>query len=164
MSGEPVFKEHLQAGHHQGRLRRRSGPEPRRPGASRRPDALPTLSTLLVSVCAILRALIPAAAAAAAAAAIREQTIVAGGWVKTGRTAEKDSFAFLEINDGSCVANLQAPPPPLEAPANPSAAAHTILIAFPPGSACWFPALSSARGQRKPHTSWRGADHRGAKE
>lgn len=36
------------------------------------------------------------------------QTIVAGGWVKTGRTAEKDSFAFLELNDGSCVANLQA--------------------------------------------------------
>ena len=40
--------------------------------------------------------------------AAARQTVVAGGWVKTGRTAEKDSFAFLELNDGSCVANLQA--------------------------------------------------------
>nr|KYP67511.1 Asparaginyl-tRNA synthetase, cytoplasmic 1 [Cajanus cajan] len=30
-----------------------------------------------------------------------------GGWVKTGRKADKDAFAFLELNDGSCAANLQ---------------------------------------------------------
>ncbi|KAF5481908.1 hypothetical protein F2P56_002520 [Juglans regia] len=30
-----------------------------------------------------------------------------GGWVKTGRKADKDAFAFLELNDGSCPANLQ---------------------------------------------------------
>jgi len=31
----------------------------------------------------------------------------AGGWVKTGREQGKGSFAFLEVNDGSCPANLQ---------------------------------------------------------
>ncbi|KAH9762762.1 Asparagine--tRNA ligase cytoplasmic 1 [Citrus sinensis] len=30
-----------------------------------------------------------------------------GGWVKTGREQGKGSFAFLEVNDGSCPANLQ---------------------------------------------------------
>ncbi|GFS43276.1 class II aminoacyl-tRNA and biotin synthetases superfamily protein [Actinidia rufa] len=30
-----------------------------------------------------------------------------GGWVKTGREQGKGSFAFLELNDGSCPANLQ---------------------------------------------------------
>ncbi|RYR66966.1 hypothetical protein Ahy_A03g013173 isoform B [Arachis hypogaea] len=30
-----------------------------------------------------------------------------GGWVKTGRKADKDAFAFLELNDGSSAANLQ---------------------------------------------------------
>ncbi|XP_022932543.1 asparagine--tRNA ligase, cytoplasmic 1-like [Cucurbita moschata] len=30
-----------------------------------------------------------------------------GGWVKTGRKADKDAFAFLELNDGSCPQNLQ---------------------------------------------------------
>ncbi|KAI5073313.1 hypothetical protein GOP47_0011326 [Adiantum capillus-veneris] len=30
-----------------------------------------------------------------------------GGWVKTGREQGKGSFAFLEVNDGSCFANLQ---------------------------------------------------------
>lgn len=29
------------------------------------------------------------------------------GWVKTGREQGKGSFAFLEVNDGSCPANLQ---------------------------------------------------------
>ncbi|PKA53441.1 Asparagine--tRNA ligase, cytoplasmic 3 [Apostasia shenzhenica] len=32
---------------------------------------------------------------------------VVGGWVKTGREQGKGSFAFLELNDGSCLANLQ---------------------------------------------------------
>ncbi|XP_021894917.1 asparagine--tRNA ligase, cytoplasmic 1-like [Carica papaya] len=30
-----------------------------------------------------------------------------GGWVKTGREQGRGTFAFLEINDGSCPANLQ---------------------------------------------------------
>ncbi|KAJ4966132.1 hypothetical protein NE237_017981 [Protea cynaroides] len=35
------------------------------------------------------------------------QMIRVGGWVKTGREQGKGSFAFLELNDGSCPANLQ---------------------------------------------------------
>ncbi|OMO70488.1 Aspartyl/Asparaginyl-tRNA synthetase, class IIb [Corchorus capsularis] len=31
-----------------------------------------------------------------------------GGWVKTGREQAKGTLAFLELNDGSCPANLQA--------------------------------------------------------
>ncbi|KAM7512944.1 hypothetical protein LguiB_011819 [Lonicera macranthoides] len=34
-------------------------------------------------------------------------TAKVGGWVKTGRKQDKGSFAFLEVNDGSCPANLQ---------------------------------------------------------
>ncbi|OIV93002.1 hypothetical protein TanjilG_20664 [Lupinus angustifolius] len=30
-----------------------------------------------------------------------------GGWVKTGRKADKDAFAFLELNDGTSAGNLQ---------------------------------------------------------
>ncbi|KAJ6806463.1 asparagine--tRNA ligase, cytoplasmic 1-like [Iris pallida] len=33
--------------------------------------------------------------------------VVVGGWIKTGREQGKGSFAFLEINDGSCLASLQ---------------------------------------------------------
>ncbi|XP_022965912.1 asparagine--tRNA ligase, cytoplasmic 1-like [Cucurbita maxima] len=35
------------------------------------------------------------------------QKVRVGGWVKTGRKADKDAFAFLELNDGSCPQNLQ---------------------------------------------------------
>lgn len=35
------------------------------------------------------------------------QQVRVGGWVKTGREQGKGSFAFLEVNDGSCPANLQ---------------------------------------------------------
>lgn len=35
------------------------------------------------------------------------QRMTIGGWVKTGREQGKGSFAFLEVNDGSCFANLQ---------------------------------------------------------
>ncbi|XP_031498656.1 asparagine--tRNA ligase, cytoplasmic 1-like [Nymphaea colorata] len=35
------------------------------------------------------------------------QKISVGGWVKTGREQGKGTFAFLELNDGSCPANLQ---------------------------------------------------------
>lgn len=30
-----------------------------------------------------------------------------GGWIKTGREAGGGSFAFLEVNDGSCLQHLQ---------------------------------------------------------
>lgn len=35
------------------------------------------------------------------------ETIVVGGWVKSGRTAEKNAFAFLELNDGTTPQHLQ---------------------------------------------------------
>lgn len=35
------------------------------------------------------------------------QKVIVGGWVKTGREQGKGTFAFLELNDGSCPANLQ---------------------------------------------------------
>ncbi|KAL6785876.1 TSN1 [Auxenochlorella protothecoides x Auxenochlorella symbiontica] len=40
-------------------------------------------------------------------ASLAGQTLRVGGWVKTGREAGAGAFAFLEINDGSCFANLQ---------------------------------------------------------
>ncbi|XP_057505531.1 asparagine--tRNA ligase, cytoplasmic 1-like [Actinidia eriantha] len=40
-------------------------------------------------------------------AALAGATVRVGGWVKTGREQGKGSFAFLELNDGSCPANLQ---------------------------------------------------------
>lgn len=40
-------------------------------------------------------------------AGLAGQSVKIGGWVKTGRKANKDEFAFLEVNDGSCPANLQ---------------------------------------------------------
>ncbi|KAL2479969.1 Asparagine--tRNA ligase [Abeliophyllum distichum] len=40
-------------------------------------------------------------------AGLSGQTVRIGGWVKTGREQGKGSFAFLELNDGSCPGNLQ---------------------------------------------------------
>ncbi|THG00442.1 asparagine--tRNA ligase, cytoplasmic 1-like isoform X1 [Camellia sinensis] len=40
-------------------------------------------------------------------AGLSGKTVRVGGWVKTGREQGKGSFAFLELNDGSCPANLQ---------------------------------------------------------
>ncbi|XP_059634868.1 asparagine--tRNA ligase, cytoplasmic 1-like [Cornus florida] len=40
-------------------------------------------------------------------AGLSGQKVRVGGWVKTGREQGKGSFAFLELNDGSCPANLQ---------------------------------------------------------
>ncbi|CAH1437456.1 unnamed protein product [Lactuca virosa] len=40
-------------------------------------------------------------------AGLAGQTLKVGGWVKKGREQGKGSFAFLELNDGSCPANLQ---------------------------------------------------------
>nr|XP_043631381.1 asparagine--tRNA ligase, cytoplasmic 1-like [Erigeron canadensis] len=40
-------------------------------------------------------------------AGLSGQIIKVGGWVKKGREQGKGSFAFLELNDGSCPANLQ---------------------------------------------------------
>ncbi len=35
------------------------------------------------------------------------QKVIVGGWVKTGRVVGRSTSAFLELNDGSCSANLQ---------------------------------------------------------
>lgn len=40
-------------------------------------------------------------------AGLAGQHVRVGGWVKTGREQGKGAFAFLEVNDGSCAANLQ---------------------------------------------------------
>ncbi|CAN8248352.1 unnamed protein product [Cochlearia groenlandica] len=40
-------------------------------------------------------------------AGLAGQKVRIGGWVKTGREQGKGKFAFLEVNDGSCPANLQ---------------------------------------------------------
>ncbi|KAE9448734.1 hypothetical protein C3L33_19362, partial [Rhododendron williamsianum] len=40
-------------------------------------------------------------------AGLAGQTVRVGGWVKTGRKQGNGTFAFLELNDGSCPANLQ---------------------------------------------------------
>lgn len=40
-------------------------------------------------------------------ASLAGRTVAVGGWVKTGREAGAGAFAFLELNDGSCFANLQ---------------------------------------------------------
>lgn len=53
-----------------------------------------------VPICTILRA-------DGEGAALAGREIRVGGWVKTGREAGAGAFAFLEINDGSCFANLQ---------------------------------------------------------
>lgn len=36
-----------------------------------------------------------------------DRQVRVGGWVKTGREAGGGAFAFLEVNDGSCLTNLQ---------------------------------------------------------
>ena len=36
-----------------------------------------------------------------------DRDVRVGGWIKTGREAGGGSFAFLEVNDGSCLTNLQ---------------------------------------------------------
>ncbi|GAB2292466.1 Asparagine--tRNA ligase, cytoplasmic 1 [Dionaea muscipula] len=40
-------------------------------------------------------------------AVLAGKKVTIGGWVKTGREQGKGTFAFLEVNDGSCPANLQ---------------------------------------------------------
>ncbi|KAK9131048.1 hypothetical protein Sjap_011535 [Stephania japonica] len=40
-------------------------------------------------------------------AGLAGQKVRVGGWVKTGREQGRGTFAFLEVNDGSCAANLQ---------------------------------------------------------
>ena len=42
-----------------------------------------------------------------AGASLIGASIVVGGWVKTGRVAEKGALCFLELNDGSGPVNLQ---------------------------------------------------------
>ncbi|GJN31873.1 hypothetical protein PR202_gb20328 [Eleusine coracana subsp. coracana] len=43
----------------------------------------------------------------ATGAARAGESVVVGGWVRTGREQGKGSFAFLELSDGSCAAALQ---------------------------------------------------------
>ncbi|XAR53411.1 Asparagine--tRNA ligase [Bertholletia excelsa] len=50
-----------------------------------------------------------------------------GGWVKTGREQGKGSFAFLELNDGSCAANLQVIVDAAVAPLGPLVATGTCV-------------------------------------
>ncbi|CDY53991.1 BnaA03g58160D [Brassica napus] len=45
-------------------------------------------------------------------AGLAGQKVRISGWVKTGREQGKGAFAFLEVNDGSCPANLQVMLPP----------------------------------------------------
>jgi asparaginyl-tRNA synthetase len=59
---------------------------------------------------ALPAALAALTAAKSAVAAAEERARSVGGWVKTGRAANKDAFAFLELNDGSTPVNLQARP------------------------------------------------------
>ena len=73
-------------------------------------------------------------------------TLRVGGWVKTGRTANKDEFAFLELNDGSCPTNLQARGGGACSPARapPTSAVRPPHLIRPPGSPaplrrCWSP-------------------------
>ncbi|PKI31038.1 hypothetical protein CRG98_048571, partial [Punica granatum] len=40
-------------------------------------------------------------------AGLAGQRVRVGGWVKTGRKQGGGSFAFLEVSDGTCPANLQ---------------------------------------------------------
>ncbi|KAK9099165.1 hypothetical protein Syun_026210 [Stephania yunnanensis] len=40
-------------------------------------------------------------------AGLAGEKVRVGGWVKTGREQGRGTFAFLEVNDGSCAANLQ---------------------------------------------------------
>lgn len=40
-------------------------------------------------------------------AGLAGERVKIGGWVKTGREADKGRMAFLEVNDGSCPGNLQ---------------------------------------------------------
>ncbi|XP_072953925.1 asparagine--tRNA ligase, cytoplasmic 1-like [Typha angustifolia] len=53
------------------------------------------------------RTLIKSILAGDAAVDLVGRKVVVGGWVKTGREQGKGTFAFLELNDGSCLANLQ---------------------------------------------------------
>ena len=40
-------------------------------------------------------------------ASLEDTDIVVGGWVRTGRLANKDTLGFVELNDGSCFMGLQ---------------------------------------------------------
>ena len=40
--------------------------------------------------------------------ALIDSTITICGWVRSGRTAEKDTLAFLSLSDGTCNGTLQA--------------------------------------------------------
>eukprot|EP00850_Spirogloea_muscicola_P021430 SM000249S08241 [mRNA] locus=s249:154446:158274:+ [translate_table: standard] len=60
--------------------------------------------------------------------ALAGRTLVVGGWVKTGREQGKGAFAFLELNDGSCPANLQVIVEAAVAPLERLTATGTALL------------------------------------
>ncbi|CAL5334952.1 unnamed protein product [Camellia sinensis] len=60
-------------------------------------------------------------------AGLSGKTVRVGGWVKTGREQGKGSFAFLELNDGSCPANLQVMVDAAEAPLSQLVATGTCV-------------------------------------
>jgi asparaginyl-tRNA synthetase len=51
-----------------------------------------------------------------------------GGWVKTGRKADKDAFAFLELNNWSCPGNLQVIVDATMADLSPLVPASTCVV------------------------------------
>lgn len=56
------------------------------------------------------------------------QRMSIGGWVKTGRAQGKGTFAFLEVNDGSCFANLQVVVDGLVTPLNQLIPTGTCIL------------------------------------
>lgn len=53
------------------------------------------------------RTLVGTLYAASGGLGLVDRQVRVGGWVKTGREAGGGAFAFLEVNDGSCLTNLQ---------------------------------------------------------
>ena len=62
-----------------------------------------------------------------------DQDVRVGGWIKTGREAGGGSFAFLEVNDGSCLTNLQvtSQPPLCISPITCSLLYALLLLVLP---------------------------------
>jgi asparaginyl-tRNA synthetase len=64
----------------------------------------------------------------AAGKSVAGQSVVVGGWVRTGRKAEKGAIAFLEIGDGSCIQTLQVVVPKELADVNIITKAGTCIM------------------------------------
>ena len=69
-------------------------------------------------------------------------TLRVGGWVKTGRTANKDTFAFLELNDGTTPVNLQVCPSSARGDTlvpTPHTRLNHVALSVSFCSRCWCP-------------------------